>query len=138
MFGLGNVLSSLLRPPVTSSTVMAGGSLLGSAVGLLPLLVVTGRLALPQLAPGALQPLLLASLVNAVFFVMVFEIVRRAGPTYFAQFNYLAVLAGVGWGGILFGERPGLVFWLSLALMLAGIFFATRATTQPTAEPSRG
>jgi drug/metabolite transporter (DMT)-like permease len=77
--------------------------------------------------------MLLASLVNAVFFVMLFEIIRRAGPTFFAQFNYLAVLAGVAWGAVLFGERPGLVFWLALALMLAGVFFATRAPTRPAA-----
>jgi drug/metabolite transporter (DMT)-like permease len=125
MFGLGNVLSSLLRPPVTASTAMAGGALLGSAVGLLPLLAAMGLLSMPALGPAALLPIVLASLVNAVFFVLLFEIIRRAGPTFFAQFNYLAVLAGVGWGAVLFGERPGLIFWLALALMLAGIYFAT-------------
>jgi drug/metabolite transporter (DMT)-like permease len=133
MFGLGNVLSSLLRPPVTASTAMAGGALLGSAVVLLPLMALNGLLHWPALASGAASPMLLASLVNAVFFVMLFEIIRRAGPTFFAQFNYLAVLAGVAWGAVLFGERPGLVFWLALALMLAGVFFATRAPTRPAA-----
>jgi drug/metabolite transporter (DMT)-like permease len=125
MFGLGNVLSSLLRPPVTASTAMAGGALLGSAVGLLPLLAAMGLLSMPVLGPAALLPIVLASMVNAVFFVLLFEIIRRAGPTFFAQFNYLAVLAGVAWGAVLFGERPGLIFWLALALMLAGIYFAT-------------
>lgn len=133
MFGLGNVLSSLLRPPVTASTAMAGGALLGSAVVLLPLMALNGLLHWPALAPGAAAPMLLASLVNAVFFVMLFEIIRRAGPTFFAQFNYLAVLAGVAWGAVLFGERPGLVFWLALALMLAGVFFATRAPARQAA-----
>jgi drug/metabolite transporter (DMT)-like permease len=125
MFGLGNVLSSLLRPPVTASTAMAGGALLGSAVGLLPLLAAMGLLSMPVLAPAAILPIVLASIVNAVFFVLLFEIIRRAGPTFFAQFNYLAVLAGVAWGAVLFGERPGVIFWLALALMLAGVYFAT-------------
>jgi drug/metabolite transporter (DMT)-like permease len=129
MFGLGNVLSSLLRPPVTASTAMAGGALLGSAVGLLPLLAAMGLLSMPVLGPAALLPIVLASMVNAVFFVLLFEIIRRAGPTFFAQFNYLAVLAGVAWGAVLFGERPGLIFWLALALMLAGIYFATLSRT---------
>lgn len=131
MFGLGNVLSSVLRPPVTASTAMAGGSLLGSALSLVPLLVATGLLGWPALGPAALPPVLLASAVNAVFFVLLFEIIRRAGPTFFAQFNYLAVLAGVAWGAVLFGERPGLSFWLALALMLAGVYFATRAPSKP-------
>jgi drug/metabolite transporter (DMT)-like permease len=138
MFGLGNVLSSLLRPPVTASTAMAGGALLGSALGLVPLLAFYGLLYWPPLADGAITPALLASLVNAVFFVMLFEIIRRAGPTFFAQFNYLAVLAGVAWGAMLFGERPGVVFWLALALMLAGVYFATRAPARPAAAAKPG
>jgi drug/metabolite transporter (DMT)-like permease len=133
MFGLGNVLSSVLRPPVTASTAMAGGSLLGSALSLVPLLVATGLFGWPALGPAALPPMLLASAVNAVFFVLLFEIIRRAGPTFFAQFNYLAVLAGVAWGAVLFGERPGLSFWLALALMLAGVYFATRAPAKASA-----
>jgi drug/metabolite transporter (DMT)-like permease len=80
---------------------------------------------MPVLASAALLPIVLASIVNAVFFVLLFEIIRRAGPTFFAQFNYLAVLAGVAWGAVLFGERPGVIFWLALALMLAGVYFAT-------------
>ncbi|MEZ5862134.1 MAG: DMT family transporter [Geminicoccaceae bacterium] len=132
MFGLGNVLSSVLRPPVTASTAMAGGSLLGSALSLVPLLVATGLLGWPAVGPAALPPVLLASAVNAVFFVLLFEIIRRAGPTFFAQFNYLAVLAGVAWGAVLFGERPGWSFWLALALMLAGVYFATRAPAKTT------
>jgi drug/metabolite transporter (DMT)-like permease len=35
--------------------------------------------------------------------VLFFEIIRLAGPTFFAQF-YLAVLAGVGWSIAIFGE----------------------------------
>jgi len=34
---------------------------------------------------------------------------------------------------MLFDERPGLSFWLALALMLAGVFFATRAPEKASA-----
>jgi len=39
---------------------------------------------------------------------------------------------------MLFGERPGVVFWLALALMLAGVYFATRAPARPAAAAKPG
>ena len=58
------------------------------------------------------------------FLVLFFEIIRRAGPTFFAQFNYFAVLAGIGWGAIVFGERLTLSFFLAMILMFAGVFLS--------------
>ena len=53
--------------------------------------------------------------------ILFLEIIRLAGPTFFAQFNYLAVVAGIGWGAQIFGERLGIGVWLALALMAVGI-----------------
>jgi hypothetical protein len=55
--------------------------------------------------------------VNAAFYVAFFEIVRMAGPVFFAQFNYPVVIAGFGWGALLFGDasahlgRRQLMLW---------------------------
>lgn len=139
MFALSNVMAALLRPPATGSTGMAAGVLLGSAAVLLPLLAIFGRPLLPPDAGAALPPALAAIAINAAFYVLFFEIIRRAGATFFSQFNYLAVLAGVGWGAALFGERPGLMFWAALAVMLVGVRLslvaadtARRAAQQPS------
>jgi len=59
--------------------------------------------------------------VNCVVVILFLEIIRLAGPTFFAQFNYLAVVAGIGWGALIFGERLGIGVWLALALMAVGI-----------------
>ena len=52
------------------------------------------------------------------------EIIRRAGPVFFAQFNYLAVLAGVAWGAVIFGERLSIFVVAAMALMFVGVFLS--------------
>jgi len=122
-FALSNVSAALLRPPATSSAAMACGMLLGSALVLAPILAVVGEAPLPPaLDSASLLPALAAIAINVLFIVLFFEIIRLAGPTFFAQFNYLAVIAGVTWGAVLFGERPGWHFWAAFALMLIGIY----------------
>jgi len=139
MFASANVSASILRPPATASLTMAAGVLVGSALILAPLMVITGAWELPA-GPAfkAAVPVLLAGAINAAFFVLFFEIIRRAGPTFFAQFNYLAVLSGIAWGAVLFAERPGLAFWIALGLMLVGIYLSTGRSgeAEPEAPPS--
>ena len=132
-----NVAASVLRPPETPSLAMAAGVLVGSAVVVVPLMLVARAWQLPDgPALQAAVPVLLAGAINAAFFVLLFEIIKRAGPTFFAQFNYLAVLSGIGWGAILFAERPGVAFWIALGLMLVGIYLATgrKADAAPTTK----
>ena len=70
---------------------------------------------------------LIAAAINAAFFVLFFEIIRLAGPTFFAQFNYLAVLAGVGWSIAIFGEALSIYFFVAMVLMFAGVFLSAHA-----------
>ena len=84
---------------------------------------------------------LIAASINAVFFVLFFEIIRLAGPTFFAQFNYLAVLAGVGWSIAIFGEGLSIYFFVAMLLMFAGVFLSAHGAAPPAgaipgAEPN--
>ncbi len=67
---------------------------------------------------------LISIAINAVFLVLYLEIIRRAGPVFFAQFNYLAVLTGVAWGAVIFGERLSIYLVLAMVLMFVGVFLA--------------
>jgi drug/metabolite transporter (DMT)-like permease len=115
-----NVSAAVLRPPDTTSTVMGAGFLLGAAAILLPLMIVTGQVYVPSNA-DTLVPTLGAAAVNGVFIILFAEIVRRWGPTFFAQFNYLMVVAAIGWAFVFFSEIPNLYTWIALALMAAGV-----------------
>ncbi len=124
MFAGSNVAAAILRPPASSSMAMAAGVLFGSALVLLPMMLVAGQVWFPKRLDDGAIGTLIAIAINAAFLVLFFEIIRRAGPVFFAQFNYLAVLAGVAWGAIVFGERLSIYLALAMALMFVGVFLS--------------
>jgi drug/metabolite transporter (DMT)-like permease len=87
-------------------------------------MLAAGQIWIPERLDDAAIATLLAIAINAVFLVLFFEIIRRAGPVFFAQFNYLAVLAGVAWGAIVFRERLSIFLVLAMALMFVGVFLS--------------
>lgn len=127
MFASANVGAALLRPPAASSIGMSAGVLFGSCVALLPLIFIAHQWWLPTHLDKGLTVTLIAAAINALFLVMLFEVVRLAGPTFFAQFNYLAVAAGVVWGVAIFGEHLSLYFFLAVLLMFLGMFLTVRS-----------
>lgn len=123
MLAIANVSAALLRPPETTSLVMGSGFLLGAALSLLPLMLIFGQAYVPA-SGDLILPTLGSAAVNAVFIIMFAEIVRRWGPTFFAQFNYLAVVAAIGWAFIFFREEPSIYALIALGLMAAGVLIS--------------
>lgn len=119
--GIANISALTLRPPETTSLVVGTGFMLGAAVSILPLMVISGQSYLPT-GTDLIIPTLGAAAVNGLFIVMFAEIVRRYGPTFFAQFNYLAVVAAIIWSAIIFREAPTAYLLTALALMAGGVF----------------
>ena len=117
------------RPSETSSSALAAGMLLAGAVVLTPVMLVTEKhdftngLSLDDWA------IFVATIVMAVFHYLFFETIRRAGAVFFAQIDYLIVLAGLTWAAILLGEHPTLWIWVALFLMLAGVYFVNAGTS---------
>ena len=125
MFAASNVVASWLRPPATASVTMSAGILLGGVCVLAAVMLPTDRTVLPPLfGARAAVPLLLAAIIDAATFALFFEIVRRAGPTFFSLFNYLAICAGIAWSMLVFAEVPPTVFWPALAVMLGAVYLA--------------
>jgi drug/metabolite transporter (DMT)-like permease len=127
MLAICNVSAALLRPPEATSTVMGSGFLLGAALVIAPLALIfeaagvgAGHIYLPT-SGDALLAALGGGAVNAVFIVLFAVIVSRYGPTFFAQFNYLAVVSAIGWGFVIFGEQPNIYVLIALGLMTAGV-----------------
>ena len=76
---------------------------------------------------------------NALTYVLVFEIIRRAGPVVFSTSNYIATLAGLGFGIWFFGDRPSACIWAALVLMCAGLYlvnFTLPRLSRKPAEPA--
>jgi len=139
MFALSNIGAALLRPPDTDSTTMAAGVLAGGGLVALPVALLTNSALFPAAATaGAVWALAAAVLINLCFTVLFFEIIRRAGPTFFSLFNYMAIGAGVLWSIAVFGELPPRVFWLALAIMLAGVYTAVGGKRSATLPETSG
>jgi drug/metabolite transporter (DMT)-like permease len=76
-----------------------------------------------------------ATVNTAIIFVLVFEIIKRAGPVFLSTSNYIAPLFGVGLGMLFFGESHSLWIWAAVLLMLGGVFFVNRRDIRkPTAS----
>jgi drug/metabolite transporter (DMT)-like permease len=124
MFAGSNVAAAILRPAGSSSVAIGAGVMLGSAAVLLPIMLLAGQTWFPRELDKGTLATLIAVAINAAFLVLFLEIIRRAGPVFFAQFNYLAVLAGVAWGAVIFGERISIHVIAAMALMFVGVFLS--------------
>ena len=134
LFATANVSAAIFQPPSADSVALAAGILLGAAAGVLPLAVVTGQIAwAPRTLGNAEIATGLTVLIYGLFTWLFLEIIRVAGPTFFAQFNYLAILAGLAWGWIVFLEPVHGAVWLALALMVAGIVLLSLGNSRPPA-----
>ena len=127
---LSNVVAERFRPPATSSLSMACGMLLAAAVILLPVMLITDNGYLFEASSEGNRALLIAILISSVNFILFFEIVRRAGAVFFSQFNYVAVLSGIIWGMVVFGESHSLWVWAALVLMFGGLAMVNATTRE--------
>ncbi len=125
-FAAFNIAGALLWPPKGHSLGLACGIQLGGAVVLIPVMLGTGE---TYLFPG---PLLVGDLailgatgVTALVWYLILEILRLGGPLFLSQFGYIVVLAGLGWGALIFSERLNSSAWIAAALLLAGLAVLT-------------
>jgi drug/metabolite transporter (DMT)-like permease len=127
MFATANNLAQYIRPAATGSLSMAAGTLGGAALVALLIVPLFGQTPIPaNLGQDMVMPLAAAAAINAAFYVLFFEIIRRVGPAKFSFFNYLAVVAGILWSLVVFREPPPTLFWLAIIVMFAGMAIALR------------
>lgn len=110
--------------------VVAGGSMAGAAVLLLPFALVWPPAAMPS--PGAwLTALTLGVASTAIAYVMYFRLIARSGPTVAMMVTYLVPVFGVSWGALFLGERLAGTALTGGTLVLAGVALATMRTRRP-------
>ena len=135
-YGLANALVAILRPPESHSIPLAAGLLLCASALLLLVMAVTNSWWFfdAGLDAGGLA-LIGVTFINAVFWILVLEIIRLAGPVFFASYNYISPLAGIGWAVLIFSERHSPWIWGALALMFVGLFLVTTRVKAASANP---
>lgn len=149
-FALTNNLAALIDPPETPVVTFACGIVCAATVMLAPVMIGLGQayvLDAPSLSDlgrlflnleiyvfgldkpywelGAATVIFVTVLgaagVTVTMYVTFLIIVRAAGPVFFSQFNYVVVVAGLGWGIWFFSEEHSSYAWGAAALMLIGV-----------------
>lgn len=122
-YGISNVLMATMRPKGALSMGLAAGMTLAAALALLPAVLVTGSMYVPDLSALTLGDAALAGQVaiTASGYVIFHEIQRMAGPVFAGFVGFAVTLSALTWGMVLFGEQPGGWIYLSMVLVLTGM-----------------
>jgi len=119
---VNNVFAAKLIPAdVNSLTLTAGLMTLAAPLLLILMLLIDGPVALTHVGMAGVWPTLWGAAGHVITYLCFFEILRRAGPLFFAQLNYVVVAAGVLWAYIIFGQAPNNWLWGAIAVIAIGL-----------------
>ncbi len=118
----GNYVARWGTQGLSALQVLFGASLVGM-VAVLPLALWSGQWISPVRTYGVPEYALIAgSLAHVLVYTGYVWLVGRAGPVFAVQVSYLVTLTGVFWAWALLGEHYSASIWISLALMLGGMY----------------
>ena len=64
----------------------------------------------------------LLSFIGSIGFIIFIKLVKDHGPVFASQVNYLITISGIMWGYIILSEVHTMRFWVSLLLIISGLF----------------
>lgn len=132
--GAGNVYRSMRLPPGVPGEWLSAGTLLASSSLLAVVGGFGGGLSFPA-EPQAIGWLSLQAAALVAGYLLYFALQRRADPVTFSFIGYVMMLAGVGAGTLLFGERLSPWVWPALGLVLVALgLLALAARSMPEAS----
>ena len=135
-FAVGNVHVAMFRPPEAPGLMVAAGLCLGASVFVLPVLLIVDSDFSPLTASAeGLTAIALAAVIYSATLSLLFEVIRRAGPVFWSQIGYIAVVSGIAWGVVVFGEHHNAGIWLGAFLMFIGLALVNARTQQRPARP---
>jgi drug/metabolite transporter (DMT)-like permease len=124
---LSTVLMVTLRPAGSSSAGMGAGVMLAAGLIALPIMVAMGDWWFFDGPWGTGHWAMIGAIVvTAALWGFAFEIVRLVGPLLFTFVDYIAMLTGIGWGILIFGEAHSGWVWGAVGLMLVAIYLVSK------------
>ncbi len=133
-YSIANLSAARFRPPKSGGVELGAGTLVAATLLLIPVMAVDGSWWFfdEPIGDGS-WTIFLALVVNALFMVLMYEVLRLAGPVIFSTYNYIATLCGMGWAALIFGDMPSVWIWASVALLFLGLYLVNRT---PKAAPA--
>lgn len=130
-YAVNNVVVALIRPAETTTIQLSTGVLVFGAVVMFPFMwAIDGIYVFSGAGFQGIGSTIWAGFTDVVIFLVLFEVIHRAGPVFFSQFNYIVPAAGIIWAFIIFGDSFAAIIWAAIALMAVGLYLANRGTAQ--------
>ncbi len=134
VLAVGNIYRTWDWPERSSSFPLAAGMLIGTAVMLLPVLIITDQFYVPDFSSDKPDWIFAASsLLSFIGFIVYFESQRISGPVYFSQVSYFITLTAIICGIFIFDEHLDWNVWLAAGLIFLGLFLVSRSPKTNTA-----
>ncbi|MFM1816653.1 MAG: putative amino-acid metabolite efflux pump [Pseudomonadota bacterium] len=123
------ITREIQRRTSAAPTALVAAVILASALIMIPfqVLLASPVLSIPSW-PSFTSALVMAVFHTAAATILMFVLIERQGPSFFAQVNFLVPVFGVAWGILVLAERPEWTALLALALILLGMAAARRRT----------
>ena len=67
----------------------------------------------------------LTAIVSGIAYALFMIVIRSSGSVFASQCAYIITISGVAWGIVLFDEQHSVWAWLSIGVMLLGLFLVT-------------
>ena len=134
-FAIMAILAAIVKPTSSGSIDSAFALLIVATIIMLPIMLVSDQL---WIFSGSMSTgdwaIILYMLINAIFYVILYEVVRLAGPVFFSSGNFIATLSGVFWSILVFGTVPNYWIWIALSLLSIGLFCVNRSNVNRESE----
>jgi drug/metabolite transporter (DMT)-like permease len=129
-FAFCAVYISRYRPEKGDSLSLAAGTLIASSLLLLPIVILDRSFyALHLPLTPADWVILLEILLSSIGYVVLFQLIKMAGPVYYSLVDAIVALKGLFWGYLIFHEKLNIWTATAVGLILIALFFITNPKT---------
>ena len=122
-FALCSIYIGARQPPEINSLEAASGMLLAASLLLTPLVIsqhafysLSGSFTLVK------QIIILEIILSSLGYLLFFILIRLAGPVFYSLTGGIVALTGLFWGYWIFGETPGSIQSMAVALVISALF----------------
>lgn len=116
-FAICSIYIAYFRPQHLDNLTLSAGMLCASSLLLMPIIFCSHQFyALHYPLTTADWVIVLEIVLSSIGYVLLFQLIKIAGPVYYSLTDTIVVLTGLLWGYLLFNEK--LNQWTSLAVLL--------------------
>lgn len=122
-FALCAIYASRYRPAQCTSLGLAAGMLLMAAISLTPIVFARAAFfSLTQQFGAADFAVILEIILSSIGYVLLFDLLKYAGPVYYSLVGGLVSLTGVFWGWLIFDEHLKVLSFIAISLIFIAIY----------------